>query len=674
MAFFSNIDQRNLDCLWQAILIDCATGDVTINSDVDVNGVITADGFQSDTTAITSWSVGQLRWSDRAEGLVEDLDEEGISAPVIENTFKVKNTSGAAIYRGQVVYPSGASGDIPTVSLADASDFDKSRPVGIIRSESINDNGVGYVTTFGKIGQFDTSAFSLGLLYLHPTIPGALTNTRPSYPYYPVRVGALTRIHATEGFMIIDSDNEYDYNLLHLMAYSNGFDRANPLTMGADPTFDPVTRTMSHAVCPGEDEFFFLARGLKFTKTTTQTVVLPNVTGMYYVYYNTSGVLSAVIEGSVGPEMFFDYAPLALQYWNAEAQEALDVGDERHGIDMRGATHFADHMTERAKYSHGLEIEGLTAGGTTYTQTTSGCFFDEDIPHPVTALSVHPFLYRDGAIGGWRKTIADNKVGHIEAGDTYISYNEWTGAVWQLTENTAPNTYMIMFKVATPSLSGQRIADVIGHNIYSSKNDAREAIFAELQIMSLDGLPNAEIFWLYASIVDRTGAVVELSDGSLYLPLNVSIVAGGSGSSGTRYAEDIPTDTTNFDDALSSADANVQLALDTLNDSMLQENFALSAGRINNPLVHIPLNNTLDMLCGKGTVTFTRASTATYIDRYGVLKSAAVDEARFEKKGLLREGASTNTLLQSEDFGTTWTFVRASITTTTRMIALSRLR
>ena len=72
-------------------------------------------------------------------------------------------------------------------------------------------------------------------------------------------------------------------------------------------------------------------------------------------------------------------------------------------------------------------------------------------------------------------------------------------------------------------------------------------------------------------------------------------------------------------------------------------------GNINSPLLDLPLQNSLSMKAGVGSVTFTRSTTATYIDRYGVLKTAAVDESRFEKDGLLIEGSSTNSLLYSDD-------------------------
>jgi hypothetical protein len=71
-------------------------------------------------------------------------------------------------------------------------------------------------------------------------------------------------------------------------------------------------------------------------------------------------------------------------------------------------------------------------------------------------------------------------------------------------------------------------------------------------------------------------------------------------------------------------------------------------------------------------ITFTRASTATYFDKDGVLQSAASGEARFDydpstlaPRGLLIEEQRANLLLQSEDFGTTWGATRASVTTNT---------
>jgi len=74
----------------------------------------------------------------------------------------------------------------------------------------------------------------------------------------------------------------------------------------------------------------------------------------------------------------------------------------------------------------------------------------------------------------------------------------------------------------------------------------------------------------------------------------------------------------------------------------------LFIGNITNPLVDLKLKNTIDFT-GVGTTTFTRASSATYIDRYGIVQSAAIDVIRFEAEGALLEGASTNELIRSEE-------------------------
>jgi len=84
------------------------------------------------------------------------------------------------------------------------------------------------------------------------------------------------------------------------------------------------------------------------------------------------------------------------------------------------------------------------------------------------------------------------------------------------------------------------------------------------------------------------------------------------------------------------------------------------------PDVWAPLSDSLQLLAGVApadtitvggtsfplktkSLSFSRASTATYIDKSGVLQTAAVNEPRFEKEGLLIEGQSTNGLIYSGD-------------------------
>ena len=81
-------------------------------------------------------------------------------------------------------------------------------------------------------------------------------------------------------------------------------------------------------------------------------------------------------------------------------------------------------------------------------------------------------------------------------------------------------------------------------------------------------------------------------------------------------------------------------------DSM---NSLKAIGNIKNPLLHLPLLNSLAFSKGVGSLTFARSTTGTYIDRYDVRQIAAIDAPRFEKNGLLIEGPSTNEALHSAD-------------------------
>ncbi len=78
------------------------------------------------------------------------------------------------------------------------------------------------------------------------------------------------------------------------------------------------------------------------------------------------------------------------------------------------------------------------------------------------------------------------------------------------------------------------------------------------------------------------------------------------------------------------------------------------------PDVWAPLSDSLRLITGYGRdvlvgsdvvarmVNFSRNSTATYIGKDGQLKTAAANEPRFEKEGLLIEGQSTNLIMNSE--------------------------
>lgn len=345
--------------------------------------------------------------------------------------------------------------------------------------------------------------------------------------------------------------------------WQQGFDLQTPDSNG-ELSWDDSTRVFTIAVKSGESNYYFWANGKKITKTSSASVTIPDTTGTYYIYFDNSGTLQYVALSSVTDPLFYQYALVGLVYWNATSGKGR-VGNERHGTRMSSTTHQYNHDTFGARYENGISIEGLSDGGTTYSQTTSGHFWDEDIRHPVSAESTHPFLYRLGADGEWTATAVDNNVCFKNSG-TYGVWNEWTGSTWQLTQGDSSHDFVIYFYIALPSISGNQVMKIIGQNGYSTRANARNAIETERANLITDGLPNQEFIFLYATIVKRDGTLKTLADGSLYLDLRTEKGGVGGSSTSTLYAQDIPTDITNFDNNLSSTDIDVQTALETLDD------------------------------------------------------------------------------------------------------------
>jgi hypothetical protein len=83
--------------------------------------------------------------------------------------------------------------------------------------------------------------------------------------------------------------------------------------------------------------------------------------------------------------------------------------------------------------------------------------------------------------------------------------------------------------------------------------------------------------------------------------------------------------------------------------------------------------NIIDIISGSSLITFTRASTATFVGSNGLIQTAAVNAPRFdhnpttgESLGLLVEESRTNLVLRSEEFdNASWTKVNLTITPNT---------
>jgi hypothetical protein len=113
-------------------------------------------------------------------------------------------------------------------------------------------------------------------------------------------------------------------------------------------------------------------------------------------------------------------------------------------------------------------------------------------------------------------------------------------------------------------------------------------------------------------------------------------------------------------DNTSDADKPVSTAQQTSLDLKADRSSLNRKSLLDNPLCHLfKTNKLVETSAPTGTdsdITFTRASTATYVDRYGIVKTAAVNTIREEKDGFLIEQAGTNIATYSEQFdNAVWT-------------------
>ncbi len=128
---------------------------------------------------------------------------------------EVRNTTGATVVKGTVIYLSGASGGKATIQKAQAnSELTSSGTFGVIQSD-INNNSNGYAVVIGTVLGVNTSSYTEGqVLWLSPTVAGGFTSTKPVAPNHAVYVAIVT-LAATNGTIEVKVQNGYEIDELH---------------------------------------------------------------------------------------------------------------------------------------------------------------------------------------------------------------------------------------------------------------------------------------------------------------------------------------------------------------------------------------------------------------------------------------------------------------------------
>ena len=164
-------------------------------------------GFDTTPTGTPS-GIGTMYW-DTANRTVSLIDGDGDTTLQIgqEQRILVHNNTGSTLTDGQVVYVTGSTGELPSVSLANASNESTSAATIGVVTESIANGADGFITTSGLIHGLNTLAFTEGdLLWLGNTA-GTYTNIKPTSPNHLVLIGYVIKRAGGNGSILVKIQN-----------------------------------------------------------------------------------------------------------------------------------------------------------------------------------------------------------------------------------------------------------------------------------------------------------------------------------------------------------------------------------------------------------------------------------------------------------------------------------
>ena len=273
-------------------------------------------------------------------------------------------------------------------------------------------------------------------------------------------------------------------------------------------SFDNASR--SFIIAPLSTSYTVYTRGIKRTITDTRSVSIPNSTGLYYIYYDTSGVLQY-------RTTFYDWpndCMVAYVYYNATTGTAPFVADERHGIVLDWQTHEYLHRTRGASYASGFDLSNyvLLGDGSSNSHLqlnlASGTFFDEDLQVDIVATETPtantweqdllnpariPMFYHSGA--GWVRDAPTDFP--VKQGTIRPRYNLYSAGTWS-TQDIDNNKFGVTFIVATNNIN-YPVIGIMGQNQRDNQTAAENEQFSELD---LTGFPVVELRVLYRLVYD----------------------------------------------------------------------------------------------------------------------------------------------------------------------------
>lgn len=257
-----------------------------------------------------------------------------------------------------------------------------------------------------------------------------------------------------------------------------------------DSTFNFNKSTRTFTIEPTGDSYEVFFKGKKFVKDSPENVLIPNETGLYYIYFNQDGILTAsTIFPGLQNMIYISYV-----YWNADQSNPdlqLGPGDERHGTVMDKATHERLHTVDWTQWVRGLQLYGYTMGDSDNNDAvkvsiTDGVIADEDLFHNINHsptpssffeqflqdFALLPVMYREGTNGEWRQDEA-TEYPFKNTSNSRLNFNEYDEVAEEWIQTEVPDGDFVAYYIIFSADVEQPIKVIQGQRTDNSLSDAQ---------------------------------------------------------------------------------------------------------------------------------------------------------------------------------------------------------
>lgn len=332
---------------------------------------------------------------------------------------------------------------------------------------------------------------------------GTLEVTDGSSNIVPISLDSNTTDDLSEGSNLYYTDNRALTAIGEQTYDITGFPNRTDTTLSWDPN------NLLFTLAPTGASFTLWYRGEEITITGSKTLTITDSSGGRYIQYNPS--TGELEEGDINGHLsILGDLLVAYIWWDADNQNTLVFGDERHASHRDTQWHLSQHLDVGAVWRSG--------GAVSYTLQNDASvgiafgapivFADEDVVHTIThsaspsnpyeqtleGTASIPTIYLDGTSYVQTSPSTLPWIG----GTNRAYYNQVTGGVGSLVEADS-GTYMIYWIVATND-SLNPVKAVMGKLDHAQLSDAEAETFDNY------GLPMPELVPMYKVVLSVNDA------------------------------------------------------------------------------------------------------------------------------------------------------------------------